>query len=69
MDRPDRPTPNAMPRSIPARIAAGVPTRTIECLSCGADTLHVKGQVTHDEHGEALVQWWDCTVCDEGEAV
>ncbi|KRB78463.1 hypothetical protein ASE01_04150 [Nocardioides sp. Root190] len=69
MDRRDSPTPEAMPQRSRAFSDPGVVTRTVECLSCGSATVHVKGRVTHDRQGGLLVQWWDCTACEEGEAV
>lgn len=67
-----QPTPLSLPpvrRPAPTGAPEQQPTRLLECLPCGRLTPHVRGETTQVVEGSVTIQWWKCTLCDEGEAL
>ena len=63
------PPPSSSANVSPANLAGSREARLLECLQCGRPTRHVRGRVTYGARGALLVQWWQCTVCGEGETI
>lgn len=67
---PERvPSPLELARTVRPAPNAGDEQRQLECLACERRTPHERGPATHGRDGTLLVQWWNCTVCQEGRTV
>lgn len=63
------PSPLELARAVRRVAGADSAARQLDCLVCEQRTPHELGPATYGRDGTLLVQWWSCTVCQEGRTV